>query len=230
MLKKIAIVTIFMSLFSFSSYAKFYPEADAILEKENFWAQVSFKEEGSAAIVNFRVWFQAAPDKVFEVLTNTNALKNLENFNDSRALTKNIFEDLKVKNPANPNEVRKIIGANRIASQHNRQKGQNWTDYVFFEFNFPWPLQNRWVIQKVRLDETNASKGEYKYEYKMQLGNVKTLEGYWKLLPVEGKTGWTEFRGHYESDPGISVPRFVLKKGVKTGLKKDIQAYRQLLK
>jgi len=207
-----------------------FPEVTDELEARQFWAQSYFKPGSNIAVMKFRVWFHSTPDKVFKILTDTNKLKDqLSNFSDSRALTKQLFKQIIESSPHSDEDVVKVIGKNKITSSYNRQRGQNWTDYIYFKFNFPWPLSDRWTVQKVRVDETNHKKGEYKYEYKMHVGNFKTLSGYWELLPVSGRPGWTEFRGRYESNPGVAVPKFITKKAMVSGLKKDVGAYRKVL-
>lgn len=208
----------------------FHPEADGDLEKKMFWATSYFKPGTNVAVMNFRVWFQYPPEQVFQILIDTNRLKHwLDNFNDSRALTKQLFKNIINGNPRSHKEVVQIIGDNKISSRYNRQKGRNWTDYVYFQFNLPWPLTDRWAVQKVKVDETNFNKGNYRYDYKMHVGNFKKLEGYWELIPAPGHPGWTEFRGRYESNPGIPVPKFIMRKAAVTGLRKDVGAYRRVL-
>jgi len=211
-------------------WADFFPGATPQLEERKIWMNVSMKPNSNSAVVHFRVWFEAPPDKVYQVLIDTNNFKNaLNNYKDSRALSKEVFKKISDAKPKSAEDVVALIGQNKFESDYNRQKGQNWTDYIYYQFNFPWPLTDRWVVQKVHVDETNASQGEYKYDYKMEVGNFNTLSGFWRLKPVPGHDGWTEFYGRYESDSGVAVPNFVIKKGVRSGLKKDIASYRQIL-
>lgn len=224
-------VMLFVVLFSQVVSAKsFHSEVDGELEANLIWTNAYFKSGTNSAVMEFRVWFKHPPDEVFEVLTDTDSFKTkMNNYNDARTLTKNLFKSIVDANPKTPEEVVKIIGSNQISSNHNRQKNGGWTDYMFFEFNFPWPLKDRWVVQKVRVDESNAQKGEYQFDYKMAVGNFNTLGGHWELVPVRTHKGWTEFQGRYESDPGVVVPQFVTKKAMIVGFKKDIESYRKIL-
>jgi hypothetical protein len=210
--------------------ADFYPEATTELESKQFWTKAYFKDGSDIGVMHFRIWFKHPPAEVFEVLTDTNSFhQKLSNYKDSRALTRKLYKKIIESKPHNQEEVVKVIGKNKISSFHNRQKEKNWTDYIFLDFNFPWPLKDRWVVNRVRVDESNSKKGEYKFEYKIEVGNFNTLFGYWKLMPVKGHPGWTEFRGRYESDPGVPVPKFVMKKAMVSGMKKDINTYRKIL-
>lgn len=224
-------VFLFLNFFSHLAVADdFFDGVPKELEEEHLVLKVDFDEEGKAARVRFRVWFQYAPDKVYKVLSDTMSFgPELSNFKTSRTLSKQVYKAIIDAKPSDAEGVLRIIGKNRFESDYNRQKDQNWTDYIFFEFNFPWPLADRWSVKKYRFDETNHNKGEYKADYKMYLGNFKKLEGGWRLRPAPGKPGWTEFYGDYYSDAGLSVPKFLVKKGVKTGFKKDMDDYRRLL-
>lgn len=229
-LKKL-IFLLLLTLPTLATAKNFFPEGADELEAAGFWGQAYFKPGTNTGVMDFRAWFEAPPKKVFETLTDTNNLQHwLTNYNTSRTLTREIFKHIEDARPQKHEDVMKIIEPNYLASHHNRQRGKDWTDYIFLEFNFPWPVNDRWAVHKVKVDESNHKKDEYKYEYKMTVGNLKTLTGWWELLPVPGKLGWTEFRGHYESDPGIVVPHFITKSAMRAGVKKDVDAYRELFK
>lgn len=231
-MKKLTLWTLFcLFLIPQLTMAKFHPEADATLEKSQFWTQIYFKPDSETAVMNFRVWFEGAPEDVFKVLTDVASFKEkMNNYNEARVLTPALYKKIQAAYPKDADAVKQLVGSNKISSEHNRQKHQNWTDYAFFEFNFPWPLTDRWAVQKMRIDETNHQKGEYKLDYKMTVGNFKALSGYWRLKPVEGHPHLTEFYGRYESDPGMAVPKFLAKKGMRIGLKKDVEQYRKIIK
>lgn len=225
----------FLCLFLFpvmalAGFSKFHSEADEVVKKDKFWSAVSFKS-GGTTVMEFRVVYEFPVHEVFKVLADTNNLKNYHStYLASKTLTKDLFEKIKDLKPTSGEEAEKIIGDNNISSFYSRKRGNDWTAYGFYNVNFPWPLANRWFIQKIKVDESEAGKGFYRYEYKMHLGNLNKLEGYWELLPVPGNPEWTEFRGKYESDVGIPVPRFAARKIAKMGLKKDVEDNRRVLK
>ena len=228
-MKKLVLILLLL-LPNLTQAKDFFPEVDDELEATQFWASPYFKPGSNVAVMNFRVWFKYPADKVFRVLTDTMSFKaKMNNYTEARTLTKNIFKEITDAAPQTPEAVIKIIGTNRVTSFHNREKGANWNDYIFLQFNFPWPLTDRWTVQRMKFDETNANKGEYKLDYKMEIGNFKALFGSWELVPIPNHPGWTEFRGRYESDPGIPVPKFITKTAMKTGLKKDVDGYRRIL-
>ncbi|MBF0106873.1 MAG: hypothetical protein HQM16_16295 [Deltaproteobacteria bacterium] len=208
----------------------FHPEATPALEQNLIWVEASSKSDSEDYFLEFRVWFTQPAEKVFKLLTDTMGFKNkMTNYKDTRTLTQKLYKEILNAKPKNPAEVVTLIGQNRISSHHNRQKNSHWNDYTYLHFNFPWPLTDRWAVQKVDIDETNAHKGEYKYTYETKLGNFKKLDGQWEIVPITGHSDWTEFRGFYKSNPGIPVPKFVTKKVMKASFKKEMDANRRLL-
>ena len=194
-----------------AAYDAFHPEADPVLEEKGVWSQTIYKSN-SMASTEFRVWFPHPPEKVFELLIDTNRWKEIHSdYTDSRTMNLRQFNLVLEKKPASVKEFYELVGEESFPSYHGRQKGGVWTSYVFQRLNLPWPLSDRWFVIKIRNDESQAFQGEYRYDYKMFTGNGRELKGYWKLLPVKGKKGWTEFRGEYKVDPGMQTPQVLWK-------------------
>jgi hypothetical protein len=233
MIKKIHITIILLVLLTIplaTSAKSFHPEANPTLEKDLFWTSSYFKKNSNAGVMTFRVWFKHPANKVWQTLTDTASFKDkMNNYSEAKTLSHVLFKKIVSANPQTYQETENIIGSNKLTSDHNRRKHKNWTDYIYFRFNFPWPLTDRWAVQKVKCNETNWRQHEYKLDYKTYVGNFVTLFGYWELVPVKGHPGWTEFRGRYESDAGISIPKFLSKKAMRSGLKKDVEEYRKIL-
>lgn len=231
MKKRVLWVTILAILIFPSAFAAdFHSEVNGQLATENFWANISFIEGSTATLAEFRAWYPFPADKVFTILTDTNNLPKVHsNYEDAASLTKQAFDQAVAKNPKSVDELDVILVKGKQASDAARKKDDTWTDYIYLNFNFPWPLSNRWTLQEVHIDETKAAQGIYRFDYKMRVGNFKTLSGYWELVPIEGKPGWTEFRGSYRADPGIPLPKFVTKAAAKTSLKKDFEDNKKVL-
>ncbi len=230
-MRKIIITLLVMILLpSLVLAGDFFPEANVDLEAELFWTNIYFKPNTNTAIMNFRVWFKQPSALVWKTLTDTARFEgDMNNYTRARTLSEVLYKKIVSAESQTFQEVEVIIGANKLTSNHNRIANKNWTDYVYFRFNFPWPLTDRWAVHKIKCDETNFAQNEYKFEYKMTLGNFKGLSGYWHLVPIPGHAGWTEFRGRYESDAGIEVPKFVTKNAMRAGLKKDVEEYRKIM-
>lgn len=229
-MKKALLLFALLGLPTLTWAADFHPEVKDELEKENFWADVNFKSGSTSTVTEFRAWFEYPAEKVFHVLIDTNSFPEVHgNYEDAAVLPKDAFDAVVKAKPADVEALAPLIKGKTIPSESGRKAGAKWTRYEYVNFNFPWPLSNRWSVQKVEIDESQASQGRYRYDYLMYVGNFEVLKGYWELVPVADKPGWTEFRGSYVSDPGIPLPKFVTKTATKTGLKRDVDDNRKIL-
>lgn len=229
-MKKVLSLLILLILPTFTTASDFHPEVKEELEKENFWADINFESGSTSTVTEFRVWFEHPAEKVFRVLIDTNNFPQVHNnYEDAAILTKDAFDALVKAKPANIEALAPLIKDEKIPSESGRESGGKWTRYEYVNFNFPWPLSNRWSVQKAEIDESGAATNQYRYEYVMYVGNFEVLKGYWELVPVADKPGITEFRGSYISDPGIPLPKFITKTATKTGLKRDVEDNRKIL-
>lgn len=225
-----SLVFAFLLPFTVHATADFHPEVQKELGKENFWADVNFESGSTSTLTEFRVWFEYPAEKVFRVLIDTNNFPQVHsNYEDAAILTQEAFDAIVKAKPTDVESLTPLIKGKKIPSESGRKSGARWTRYEYVNFNFPWPLSNRWSVQKVEIDESGAAQDRYRYEYVMHVGNFKVLKGYWELVPVADKPGVTEFRGSYISDPGIPLPKFVTKTATKTGLKRDVEDNRKIL-
>lgn len=188
-----------------------------------FYSNSNTTFHGTNSRTTFRVWFPIASDRVWQVLIDTNNWKDVHpsDYTDSRTLDKNQFDLVKQKKPDSVKAFYKLVGVQTFSSTMGRKEGKIWTHTNFQRFHLPWPLHDRWVVMKVKNDETSDSLGRYRYDYEMIAGNFKALKGYWELLPLPDKPGWTEFRGQYDSDPGIFVPQFLGRKIFRAAIKRN---------
>lgn len=208
----------------------FYPEARETLEEGKAWNKTFFKRHNTMVKNVCRAWYPYPANKVWKVLIDTNSWKDLHSdYTDSRTLDRNQFELVKEKKPINVKGFYELVGEQIFSSYYNRRAGGVWTSYVFQRFNFPWPLKDRWVVMKIKNNESKAGKGRYRYDYKTYAGTFKELKGYWELLPIPGKPGWTEFRSEYKADPGIQVPRFITRAVYKASMRRSVKQYTKVL-
>lgn len=224
----ILLVLIMIPLFALA--VDFHPEAQAQLEKENFWAGVVFTNDERYSVTSVRAWYNHPPEKLFLYLADTNLyVKVHKNYKDSKALSPKVFEDILVKQADSVESVLATIGSNQMESFAKRKAGQKWKSHAFLNFDLPWPLANRWMVQEITVDESRAAEGYYRFDYEVKLGNFKALKGYWELLPIKDKPGWTEYRCQYVSNPGIPIPKFVAEKAALISIRKDFEENRVVL-
>lgn len=178
---------------------------------------------GTNSRTTFRVWFPVSPDRVWPVLIDTNNWKKVHpsDYKDSRTLDKNQFDRIDHEKPKNTKAFYDLMGDQEFPSEWRRKKGGVWTSMHFQLLGLPWPLHDRWAVMKIKNNESHSAEGKYRYDYKMSVGNFKSLKGYWELFPIPDKPGWTEFRGQYDSDPGISVPQFLGRKIFRGAIKRN---------
>lgn len=212
------------------AYDTFHPEAYETLEKGKVWVKVFLKRHQYKARTVTRAWYPFPANDVWMALTDTNNYKSVySDYSDSRTLDKNQFDLVVEKKPTNIKGFYELIGGQEFPSHYRRRAGRVWVSYIFQRFDLPWPLNDRWAVSKIKNDESKARRGKYRYEYESPVGNFKTLKGYWELVPVPGKPGWTEFRGEYESDPGIQYPQFLAKKIFKSSMRRSVKAITKVL-
>lgn len=205
------------------AYNEFHADKDAIVYGDKFWAEVVFKGQNTG-VTQFRVIYEAPANMVFEQLINTNTLQKYhKSYADSRCLSETNFNTIIQQKPDNYTKLIELIQDAHIPDLQNRKQGGNWTDYWYLRFNLPWPLSDKWVVQKVKVDESNAHKNEYRVEYKMEHGNLALLKGWWEVVEVPGHPDWTEFRGETESDPGVPMPNFLARSTFKSSLRKEFE-------
>jgi len=197
-----------------------------------FYSNSNTTFHGTNSRTTFRVWFPISSDRAWQVLIDTNNWKKVHpsDYTDSRTLDKNQFDLVKQKKPDSVKAFYELAGAQIFPSTMGRDAGKEWIGYNFQRFHLPWPLHDRWTVMKIKNDETKALAGRYRYDYELTVGNFKALKGYWELLPLPEKPGWTEFRGQYDSDPGIFVPQFLGKTIFKAAIKRNAKENLEVMK
>lgn len=225
-----AILLVLVMIPLFAMALDFHPEATAQLQKEHFWADVTFTGDESYSITSVRIWYNHSPDKIFAIMANMNAqVRNHKNYQHSKLLARNTFDNIISKSPDSMDSVLALIGDRTEPDFADRKASQKWSSQAFMSFNLPWPLDNRWFVQTFTVDETKASEGRYRLDYEVRLGNFKALKGYWELSPIPDKPGWTEYRAQYVSNPGIAIPKFVAKKAAIISIRKDFEENKVVL-
>lgn len=211
-MKKIIFIFLFFPISLFAQESTFNGLRFEIHDDIESACDTSFDQTTNSRTV-FRVFYPITPEKLWPVLIDINGWKTTHpnDYSDTRTLNNDQYQLVETNKPADLNTFYSLIGEQNFPSEYGRVKNGEWMSVAFQRFNLPWPLKDRWVVIKVKNDETKAAEGRYRYEYKMVGGNFKNVRGYWEIYPLENRPGWTEFRGMYEVDPGIDVPHFLAK-------------------
>ena len=199
---------------------------DIEAERGDLWIRLSFEPDSQAVVLEFRARYPFPPGEVFSVMIDTNHFSARSNYKDAGTLSEVVFKRADAQQPENVKALYRLIGSDRERSDYARQAGGRWTNHIFLVFDFPWPLTDRWSLQRVEIDESRSEEGVYRYAFKMHSGNFDSLRGHWELAPIAGRPGWTEFRGSYHSDLGIFIqrllPRWLIKRKVMRAFEKDM--------
>ena len=170
---------------------------------------------------------QAPAEIVWRLFVQANEWRRYRfpNMTDSRAVTEAIVKE--VGGSDKVEDVYRVIGDRIFDATADRKKGGVWTGYTFQHYDLPWPVANRWMIVKNSNDETRLGEGIYRSEWTKAAGNVRTLDGTLSLEPFEKDPNLTLLIYEIRSDPGSSVPKFLLKWGVKNTMPAAIRIIRR---
>ncbi len=170
---------------------------------------------------------QAPPDVVWRLFIHANDWKQygIPNMLDSRSVTAEIASAAAGSDKVE--EFYKVMGGRVIDTLTYQKPGGVWTDYTFQHYDLPWPVANRWMVVKNANDETRRGEGIFRCSWVKVAGNVRTIEGSLILKPFSDDRGRTLMEYNVRSDPGSSVPRFLVKWGVKKSMPAAIRAIRR---
>lgn len=107
--------------------------------------------------------------------------------------------------------------------------------YYYSKLDFPWPLNDRDLIlhTKVYQDSTTrrvTSKSYSKPDYLPETGDavrIKTTTTQWTLVPGTG--GWVYVEYYINSDPGGSIPDWLVNMAIDVGPRETIKNMRKIL-
>ena len=168
----------------------------------------------------------APPEVVWQVITdNSNFKKFMPRTIESVIITKeNVAKILKI-NPKRPSQIKKLLNIKVPCPVQYRSIGEKKVVYFYSLLDFPWPVSNRWYIIKINRDETRVKEHIYVDSWNLEIGNLKTNQGFWQVEPFgEGDTKAT-----YQLliDPGGHIPKFFIDMGTRTTMPDVIRAVRE---
>ncbi len=169
----------------------------------------------------------APPLVVWRIFIQVNEWKKygLPNLTDSRALPETLaLQSAGLKKAA---DFYSIIGDRVFDATENEVTGHVWINYAFQYYNLPWPVADRWMVMKNVNNEKERDKGVFHCEWSKVGGNVNTINGNVLIEPFQGDPKRTRMEYYVESDPGSSIPKFLLKWGIKRTLPAAIKIIRR---
>lgn len=168
----------------------------------------------------------AAPENVWRVITDINSYKYfMPRTLNSMAVAADKLPLILQKRPDSPEEVERLLGPVPAASTTSRLPGGKYISYLYSHLNFPWPCQNRWYIIKLLQDETRAAQHRYHSSWSLVIGNLQENLGEWILEPFEAARTKVTYR--LLTDPGGSIPNFLVNQGTCTTLPQILTAVKK---
>jgi len=99
----------------------------------------------------------------------------------------------------------------RAAAVHRLTEWPGDTVYVYNVLDMPFPVADRWYLLEMVRDDASHT-----IQWNMVAGNMKVNYGGWVLEPADADRTLVTYTTC--SDPGISLPNFVLDIGLKSAL------------
>jgi ribosome-associated toxin RatA of RatAB toxin-antitoxin module len=168
----------------------------------------------------------ASPETVWQVITDLN---NYQHFMprtlNSRAVAADKLPLILQRRPGTPEEVERLLGPGPTDPASSRVPGGKYTSYLYSHLDFPWPCKDRWYIIKLQQDETRGAQHYYRCSWTLVMGNMRENQGEWILEPFEATRTKVTYR--LLTDPGGSIPDFLVNQGTCTTLPQIISAVRK---
>jgi hypothetical protein len=182
--------------------------------------------EGSLKQAKVTGMVDAAPERVWEVITDINYFQNfMPKPLKSRAVSPEKLPDVLKARCTDAKEVEALLGPVPPPTALYRRPGQRYVVYLYSLLDFPWPLCNRWYIIKITNDETQAVQHRYASSWTLETGNLRENRGAWRLSPFA--SGQTLVTYSLFADPGGSVPEFLVNQGTMLTLPQIINSVRK---
>lgn len=166
------------------------------------------------------------PETVWQVITDNNNFKKfMPQTLDSLIVAKEKVAKILKKNPKKHSQMKSLLNKKVSHPLPHRSPGKKGVVYFYSLLDFPWPISNRWYIIKINRDETRAAEHIYFDSWDMEIGNLKTNQGFWLLEPFG--EGCTKTTYQLLIDPGGHIPKFFIDIGTKVTMPNVIRAVRE---
>lgn len=169
---------------------------------------------------------EAAPEIVWQVINDSNNFKYfMPRTLNSMTVAAEKLDSILQKRPERAEEVEALLGPIPTDPAGGRRPGGKYTVYLYSHLDFPWPCNSRWYIIKLLQDETRAAQQCYRSSWSLVTGNLRENSGEWLLEPFG--TGKTKVVYRLLTDPGGSIPGFLVDRGTSNIMPQIITAVRK---
>ena len=123
----------------------------------------------------------------------------------------------------------------KVAESRELKKVSEWETYYYSRLDFPWPLDDRDIVVRSRMEQdpvtrritaTSIAVPDYLPVNKgvIRMSNARTT---WTILPGAG--GWTYVEYYIYSDPGGSLPDWLVNMALDVGPRETIKNIRNFV-
>lgn len=124
----------------------------------------------------------------------------------------------------------------KVSESRELNKVSEWETYYYSRIDFPWPMDDRDIVVRSRMEQdpvtrritaTSVSVPDYLPVNKgvVRMHNARTS---WTLLP--GLGGWTYVEYYIYSDPGGSLPDWLINMALDVGPRETIKNIRNFIR
>jgi hypothetical protein len=193
----------------FASYADDYIPKDFKIEIET----KGF--EGAKANLTARL--DAPMDAVWRaVLDSNNLADKYPRINRSFCMSKEDAQESKKDGLRNGATVERRYKKRMCEPAQMRQIGEVWTYCIFQEFDYPFPLADRWIIATATNNEKDLKKGMVAQTGKLIYGRQDIFEFRLALSKYPQYPNQTKLDIYVWSDPGGIIADWMVKKATET--------------
>ncbi len=96
-----------------------------------------------------------------------------------------------------------------------RAEGKQWDYHVYQQFDYPFPLSDRWIMAKAMNDETKLAQGKVTQTGKLIFGRQPTYEFKLTLSKAPGHPKQTKLDLYIWTDPGGIIADWMIKEATK---------------
>ncbi len=192
-------------LWGFSASAKDKPNPNDVA--------IQIQTKGiSGARATMTAWIHTSPEATWQTLIDFNDQgKKYPRLERSFCLQAADAKDVKRQKLRNGFTVEKNYKKNRCDPHELRTEGKKWQLHLFQEFDYPFPLANRWIVAEVNLDETKKRQNRYHMSGRLLYGHQKIYEVDLFVKPHPKNKGETFFEMRVWIDPGGIIMDWMLK-------------------
>ncbi len=210
MLKTTCKFTLILLFLSFSIIS----QSDAY-EPKDFEMEIQTKGiQGAKAKLTARL--DAPVEAVWNaILDSNNHAGKYPRLKRSFCMSESDVAESKKKGLRNGNTVDRHYRKKKCQPAEMRQKGQVWNYHIYQEFDYPFPLADRWIMAKAHNDESGLKKKRVRQKGELIYGRQDIYEFELSLSPAPKHPNQTILEMTVWTDPGGLIADWMIEQATK---------------